>query len=134
MGVHEGEPFVHQQKDGTWRKVSLDQVKAILVAEETKNLLILPTDLELQSPLLDYPTEAIYQEEVKAMTSMPTASWNSFEDDIFSDSAKRPATLTKEADGTIYEPLPKRRRGLCALEEPQLYKEDWKCFCSVLEP
>ena len=48
--VHGGHPFIHRTVDGTWKPVTMSQVKDILNGEGPKNLLLLPSSIPTMEP------------------------------------------------------------------------------------
>lgn len=46
-GYHRGTPFVHRKVTGAWRRASVEDVRMILQGEGLKNLLLLPTGMDL---------------------------------------------------------------------------------------
>ena len=48
--VHNGNPFIHRTVDGTWKHVTMSQVKDILNGEGPKNLLLLPSSIPAMEP------------------------------------------------------------------------------------
>lgn len=61
-GYHRGTPFVHRKVTGAWRRASVDDVRMILQGEGLKNLLLLPTGMDLDDeadPGVDAGSESV---------------------------------------------------------------------------
>lgn len=50
-GYHKNAPFVHRKVDGSWKKADLQDVRKILQSEGPKNLLLLPTGMDIDEEL-----------------------------------------------------------------------------------
>jgi SHAQKYF class myb-like DNA-binding protein len=53
--AHNGNPFIHRTVDGTWKHVTMAQVKDILNGEGPKNLLLLPSSIPAMEPAVAVP-------------------------------------------------------------------------------
>ena len=57
--VHDGNPFIHRTVDGTWKHVTMSQVKDILNGEGPKNLLLLPSSIPAMEPAVAVPAATV---------------------------------------------------------------------------
>lgn len=57
--VHNGNPFIHRTVDGTWKHVTMPQVKEILNGEGPKNLLLLPSSIPAMEPVVTVPAAVV---------------------------------------------------------------------------
>jgi SHAQKYF class myb-like DNA-binding protein len=86
--IHHGQPFIHRTVDGTWKHVTMNQVKDILKGEGPKNLLLLPASI----PSMEPPTAVT----APTVTTTATAEEEKTKDD--NDEEEEAVTTIKEED------------------------------------
>ena len=85
--VHGGHPFIHRTVDGTWKPVTMSQVKDILNGEGPKNLLLLPSSIPTMEPSATATTTTLLPATTTTTATVTESKVEEEEDDEMEEEA-----------------------------------------------